>query len=436
MSDSATKGKGSNKWIFTLIRWGVYCAFLLLLFLFFQPVFVWNLGWKELPDFELALTAEEVFEPGYETSIKVAHKELIKAWHQRRAPAFSVAVGVNGSIVWAEAVCYSNIDENSPAFTNSQFRIGSTSKAVTSLAVAYLMEANRLDIDRRIMNYVSSLPSHFGGVSTRHLLSHMAGIRNYGRCVCFPIWEFHSTRQYNNVRETIDIFANDALMFESGEQFSYTSYGYNLVALVISEIADEPFLEVMQKHVFDPLKMAHTSADLKKRDMQQRVVSYDVQNGKYKPAFEVNNSNKWAGGGFVYTPKDLVKMGNALINDKFVGENIVNQMFTPQTLNNGDINSDGYALGCRVGRTEAIVDSESLLIVHHGGVAMGSMSFLLLLPKENVVISVVANRSRLEEEAFPMAEYAFDIVRPFVEARFLQLSQKETSNNLTSENTQ
>ncbi|RXE91069.1 hypothetical protein [Pseudoalteromonas phenolica] len=61
-------------------------------------------------------------------------------------------------------------------------------------------------------------------------------------------------------------------------------------------------------------------------------------------------------------------------------------MWTPQQLNNGEINPQNYALGWR--------DAKNLLldkytVYHHGGVSRGSQSMLIVIPE--LSLSIAAN---------------------------------------------
>src|SRR4051812_45543326 len=55
-------------------------------------------------------------------------------------PGLSVAVGVGGDIVWAEGFGWADMEKRVPVAPGMRFRIGHTSKALTSVAVGLLLE--------------------------------------------------------------------------------------------------------------------------------------------------------------------------------------------------------------------------------------------------------------------------------------------------------
>ena len=68
------------------------------------------------------------------------------------------------------------------------FRIGSSSKAVTSVAMGVLIDDGAVDLDAPMSTYVPDISEPLSPITTRQAMSHTAGVRDYGLCLCFPIW--------------------------------------------------------------------------------------------------------------------------------------------------------------------------------------------------------------------------------------------------------
>ena len=75
-----------------------------------------------------------------------------------RPPGMSVAVAVHGKLVWAEGFGLADLEQCVPVSPQTKFRIGSTSKPLTSAGAALLYEQKRLDLDAPIQRYVASFP--------------------------------------------------------------------------------------------------------------------------------------------------------------------------------------------------------------------------------------------------------------------------------------
>ncbi|ELR72824.1 Serine beta-lactamase-like protein [Fulvivirga imtechensis AK7] len=395
-----------------LLLWGMIPMIIMLVYFFFEPIFTYNVGWQPLPN-EVTDAESHVMDSAFVSAVDGANKMLAEARKELQAPAISVAVGIGNKLVWARAKGYKDIDKQDPADIKTVFRIGSVSKAITSVALGKLLEQQKLQLDKPVQYYASYV-SMETPITIRQLASHTSGIRNYGLCLCFPAFEYYNNKEYESIEESVDVFQHDDLLFEPGSRYSYSSYNYTLLSAALEEAAGIPFLNYVDREIFTPIGMKHTAADHVSMQIDERATFYDVEKGQYKVAFPVNNSNKWAGGGFVSSPSDLVRLGNALLNDEILKKSTIDILFTPQKLNDGSINEEGYALGWRVEPEHSLFDGKKLTpVAHHGGVAMGSTAFLVLFPEYNMVVALAMNRNKPPEYS-SFSKYAFSIAEAFL----------------------
>src|SRR3984957_17474008 len=96
-----------------------------------------------------------------------------------RPPGMSIAVAVDGKVVWAEGFGFADLEQCVPVSPKTKFRIGSTSKPLTSAGLMLLYDQKRLDLDAPIQRYVPAFPTKGQVITTRELLGHLAGIRDY-----------------------------------------------------------------------------------------------------------------------------------------------------------------------------------------------------------------------------------------------------------------
>ncbi len=226
----------------------------------------------------------------------IAHARLLAQAmaDESRTPGLSLAVGVDGEIVWSQGFGYASVEQRTPVWEETKFRIGSISKPLTAAAVALLYEQARLDLDAPVQRYVLTFPEKRWPITTRQLAGHLAGIRHYRD------QEFLGNQRYPTVLDGLKIFQDDTLLFEPGTRFSYSSYGWNLISAVVEGAAGESFLSYMQRQVFEPLGMEHTVADHTDSIIPQRTEFYNRDNNRrVLNAPFVDNSYKWAGGGFL-----------------------------------------------------------------------------------------------------------------------------------------
>ncbi|MFT4254180.1 MAG: serine hydrolase domain-containing protein, partial [Caulobacter sp.] len=301
----------------------------------------------------------------------------------------SAAVAMDGRLVWSGAVGEADLEDHTPATPATRFRIGSVSKVLTAVALMRLREAGSLDLDVPIQTYVPSFPVKDGGaVTARMLANHTSGLRHYqGR-------EFLNQTHYVDMLTPLEIFSKDPLLSLPGVQFHYSSYGYNLLGAAIERASGQPFATYMAERVLAPLDMTHTALDDNETILENRARPYSFyDNGAYArpqgPLVNgpyVDNSNKWAGGGFVSTPSDLTALGSALLKPGFLTRESLDLLFTPPMLNG---QPSGYGMGFFVAKAP---DGQRLFF--HNGTAVGGSSTLMILPDRKTIVAITINATR------------------------------------------
>ncbi len=309
-----------------------------------------------------------------------------KEWLARGIPGFSVTVAINGKIVYSEGFGYADLEQRVPVWPTTKFRIGSVSKPLTAIALAQLVEAGKLDLDAPIQKYVSSFPEKGAVITARMLAGHLGGIRHYKE------GEVDSQKHYDTVLGGLERFQNDPLVVPPGTKFSYSSYGYNLLSAAIESAAGENFLEYEREHVFTPLGLRSTVADQPADIIEERARFYSPAKDKQaQNAAFVDNSYKWAGGGFLSTSEDLVEFGSALLQPGFLKAESLALLFTPQKTKDGK--ETKYGMGWFVTKSPS-----GRVVYEHSGGSVGGTSQLMLYPETHLVVAFVCNFSGSDGE--------------------------------------
>jgi len=230
-------------------------------------------------------------------------------------------------------------------------------------------------------------------MTVRQVAGHIAGIRHYAGM------EFMSNEYYPDVRSSLKIFMNDDLLFAPGEKYSYSSYGWNLISAVLEEASGMPFLEYMQQNVFDKAEMRNMHPDFKDTFQEQKVVFYIKSDDKNVIGPEVDNSYKWAGGGFIGTATDLLRFNRNVFNGTLISKSTLTELSTPQTLNNGK--TTNYGMGWR-----ATEDKKGRKWIGHGGGSVGGTTMYIAYPDHGITVVTLVNLSRasMDQLAWRVAE--------------------------------
>jgi CubicO group peptidase (beta-lactamase class C family) len=301
----------------------------------------------------------------------------------------SVAVGASGELVWTEGFGYADQENRSPVTPSTKFRVGSIAKSLTSVAIGQLYEADRLDLDAPVQRYVPSFPEKRAPITTRQLAGHIAGVRHYGE------GEFLSTDRYPLLEDGLAIFAGDTLLFEPGTAYRYSTYGWNLISVIIEGASGQEYRSYMREHVLDPLGLHGTVADDPRAVISWRSRFYErSEGGTIGNAPYVDNLYKLAGGGYLSTAQDLVRFGCAMTRAVPLEPETIQLLWTSQETADGEVT--GYGIGWRVG-----LDHADRRVVSHSGGSVGGRSMLLIYPDDEVVVVVTANTTPLDYRGLP-----------------------------------
>jgi serine beta-lactamase-like protein LACTB len=336
----------------------------------------------------IGATAMPQWADAVEQGRQIVRADLI----EQNLPGLSVAVGAGGDVVWAEGFGWADLEKRVPVSPDMRFRIGTASKALTSVAVGLLLEQGRLNLDDVIQMHVPAFPEKPWPVTLRQLMGHVAGVANDGGDEG-PLFTERCERpvdalQFLSGRER-------ELLFEPGTQYRYSSYGWILVSAAVEAAADEPFVTFMRKQIFEPLGMDHTRADSATEPIPDRVTPYfprfaaDPRYGLH--LMRPIDYSCYAGSSvFLSTPSDLVCFAMAINSGKLLQPSTVRLLQTPQRLASGQ--ETGYGLGWDL-ETVALAGAHTRVVGHDGESLGGMVASLMTFPEHGIAVSVTSNIS-------------------------------------------
>ncbi|XP_041853971.1 serine beta-lactamase-like protein LACTB, mitochondrial isoform X2 [Melanotaenia boesemani] len=393
----------------------------------------------------------------YSDAIKVSRDLVERIKAEVGAPGLVVGVSVDGTPVWCEGIGYADLENRVPCTPETVMRIASISKPLTSAAVARLCEDGKLDLDVPVQKYVPEFPQkQFDRqdvtITPRMILSHLSGIRHYEKDAKkvkedkekakrllkppveekeneksstenkdkptdqntkgkdsnqaqrkkeFEHEEYYLKENFESVIQALDLFKDDPLIFKPGTTFLYSTHAFTLLSAAVERAASQRFLDVMM-NMFRELGMLNTVPDENDPIIYHRSRFYHFnKRGRVVNCPYVDNSYKWAGGGFLSTVGDLLLFGNALLYSYQVAhlkgtKGLLPGFLKPET---------AIELWAPVDKTEASWDKDGLYAqgwlvveklqnygqcrkrrhyVSHTGGAVGASSVLLVLPSEEI----------------------------------------------------
>lgn len=253
-------------------------------------------------------------------------------------PGVSIAMINNGEIEWAKGYGMADISENRAVTTETMFLAGSISKPVAAIRAHQLAEAGVIHLDSNVNNYLRTwqVPDNEftekEKVTTRRILNHTAGLTVWG----FPGYDQGDT--IPSVTDVLDGKGNtDSVRVykEPGESWMYSGGGYTILQLMITDIEQRPFPDIMQEHVLAPLGMKSSTFENPLPEQYHRIAATG-----YRPNGE-EVEGKWpiypemAAAGLWTTPSELILWAKAFQRiwqtrqDGLLKTETVNAMLTP-----------------------------------------------------------------------------------------------------------
>ncbi|MEE8371126.1 MAG: serine hydrolase domain-containing protein [Sphingomonadales bacterium] len=382
----------------------------------------WMIPHEAMPAGVAEAASSQLYAPEYDDLAAGFEAKIRERRAALHAPSISAAVGIDGKLAWAGAVGYAHMEAKTPADINSQYRIGSTAKTLTATVMMRLVAEGKLDLDEDIRTYLPDYQATTPAITPRLLASHMSGTRHYRKFapLRWPPSDSIGSVTYASATDSLVEFQDDPLLFPPGSDFSYSTYGFVLLSAVMESVTGQTFPEIMQQQMFAPLAMSATLLEKTGRKAPNMAGFYTTDDGVWGPAYPVDDSKKWAGGGILSTPSDMVRVGLAILGDDYLGAGARATMFERQLLPSGEDNRQFYALGWRHYETQLIFSAEDKIdVIHHGGVSAGGASFFILVPDYGIAISILSNSAsgNIRGEIQTMAyEMVGEIIRKMREA--------------------
>src|SRR5919112_1897751 len=255
---------------------------------------------------------------------KTGEVDKVFSFATAETPGCAAGVSQNGKVVVNRAYGLANVERKLPLSQSSLFDIGSTQKQFTAAAVLLLAEDKRLTLTDDIRKHLPELPDYGHKVTVDHLLTHTSGIRDWtGMLPMAP--------EGTDVLQLIQ--RQRGLEFVPGEEWSYSTSGFELAKEIVARVSGRSFAEFARKRLFEPLGMKSSAyvPDILQAGANA-ALGYQKDGAGWKQYMRIGNNR--GGGAIVSTVGDLVTWTDALASGK-LGKFVSAKIKEPARLNNG-----------------------------------------------------------------------------------------------------
>ena len=272
-----------------------------------------------------------------EVGVSSEHLERIRPVMQDyvdkgQLPGFLTVVARRGKIVHFETIGMRDVENKEPVEADTIYRIYSMSKPITSVAVMMLYEEGHFQLDTPVSKFIpefenmqvyneeqTEILDAKNEVTIKHLLMHTAGL-TYGwgdkpvdeRYRKANMFEYGTT-----LADTIKTLSDIPLVHEPGERWTY-GVSTDVLGYLVEVVAEMPFEEFLQTHIFGPLDMVDTAFSIppEKVDRFAALYQYNKENGMERVEKKGDQTSFFpsGGGGLVSTAADYMRFSQMLLN--------------------------------------------------------------------------------------------------------------------------
>ncbi len=299
----------------------------------------------------------------------------------------TILIAKGDKILYEKAVGLSNKAQNTKNNIDTKFNVGSMNKMFTSVAIAQLVEKNKLNFSDKIIKHLPNLSEKiFGEITIEQLLTHSAGTG-----------DFFENPKFDNIADTaktiqtyLNIGLDVPLLFQPGAKVKYSNYGFILLGAIIEKASKMSYYDYVRQYIFEVAGMKNTDSYERDKKHENLAIGYLPSKEPNTKMMEVKGNS--AGGGYS-TAVDFHKFSMALLAGKLVSTKMIELITKGKVILLPGIKSAGlpevkYAYGFG-----ELFKNNHRIIGHTGG-APGVDGQLEIYPDLGYTVVVLSNYER------------------------------------------
>ena len=319
------------------------------------------------------------------------------AQSEQRMPSVSACVFRDGDVVWQRSLGFADVASGRLATPDDVYRIGSITKTFTAVLIMQSVAEGRIDLDAPLRSYLPEAPV---GPTIRMALSHTSGVQRE------PPGEIWETMKPPSREELIAGLEDADQVLRPGEQWHYSNLVFALLGEVLMRVSGEPYADVLQRRILDPLGLRRTS--LTPVDPKASPYFVDPYTDAVHDEADPEVTESTGAAGWLWSnPGDLACWGTFLADghEAVLAKAELDRMARVQVMVDETRWSLGWGLGLELYRRGERV------FAGHGGAMPGFLAGVCIHRPERTGAAVLCNTSTgadPEKLALDLAEAALD----------------------------
>lgn len=260
-----------------------------------------------------------------QTSILALEKVIQNDLKLSKAPGALVAFARGGEFVYQKPFGFRDKRKKELVTEQTLFLTASLTKTFTTVALLTLCEEKGIEMQAPIGSILDYLSPKLGALTVHEILSMSSGIIDY-----LPTRK----KDRENARAYFERYGDRLVAEKLQPVFSYTNIGHVLAGELIVELSGMPFLEAIQKMIFDPLHMENSTF----LESEAQLKGYSLA---YEKGSKVSHKLVYpfirSAASMFSNIKDLLLFADCFMNhgkvkdQQIISENVIKKMATSYT---------------------------------------------------------------------------------------------------------
>lgn len=337
---------------------------------------------------QVASATAQVSAPDLQSRLGTIEQKTEARRKELGIPGMSLVIVKDDQIIFMKGFGYKDFEKQIPATADTEFAIGSASKAFTALSVLMSQDEGKLSLDDNPKKHLSYFKINDAeidkNITIRDILSHASGLNRTDLA-----WVSGKL----NREEIIKVAGEAKPVAKLREKFQYQNVMFLAAGEIVSKVQKQPFEKVIENRIFKPLGM--TNSNLSVTQMQKaKDYSFGYEynfDTKETARLPYRNIDEIAPAGAINSSaRDMAQWlrfilnGGAVGGKRLVSEKGYEEWTKPQMKIAGKMS---YGLGW------FLQDWNGMKVVQHGGNIDGFNSMVAMIPEKKLGFVMLTNVS-------------------------------------------
>lgn len=350
-----------------------------------------------LPQAALAQTSAKtaqvgsaIVAPEYAAPLAKIEEKIEARRNELGIPGLSIAIVKDDQIIYLKGLGYKDFENKIAVTPDTQFAIGSATKAFTGLSVMMSQDEGKLNLDDSPKKYLSYFkindPEIDGKITIRDLLSHGSGLNRTDLA-----WITGKLSREEIIRVAGEAKPNAKFR----EKFQYQNVMFTAAGEIVAQVQKTPWEKFVETRILKPLGMTNSNISIPEMEKAKDFSFGYEYNPDTKETIKKpfrNFPTMTPAGAINSSARDMANwlrfmMNGGVVNGKrLISEAAFSELMKPQMkiAPNGKVN---YGLGW------FLQEWNGLKVVQHGGNIDGFNALVAMVPEKKTGFVILTNVS-------------------------------------------